>query len=65
MDKKLSAADKAGLAWGMNPNGHRGERPEGSFPRWMDRACDHPTDRQFLDLRGMICLECGAVQIIW
>lgn len=34
-----------------------------NFPRWKDRSCTHPEDRQQPDGMGTICLECGILQV--
>jgi hypothetical protein len=34
------------------------------FPRWKDRSCTHPAARQQRDGQGLICLDCGILQVI-
>lgn len=33
------------------------------FPRYRDRECPHPEDRQQPDGGGTICLDCSAIQV--
>lgn len=33
------------------------------FPRWKDKDCPHPADRQMRDGHGVVCLECGVLRV--